>query len=281
MIYIKGVKLLGAKTSKAERRGTIVLERIRARYERYVRVQFTRILKRTYQAFIDLDHIPDTVEIFAIIQSTHDAQKDVLARMYRAIYPEASALTTPDEDIKSMDGLLFKDRAETETYLLEQWMADNIGTMIRNLDAEDITQDLWYIDDTTVKEIRKAIAEANGNVDIFQERVQHIMGSSEYRAYRIARTETARASNVAMHISAEVYSFDRPLNKVWITVGGSTVRATHRVMDGTVIPKDDMFLVPNRLGGYDMMQYPLDGAHGASAGNVVNCRCHCAYRYAD
>jgi len=281
--YIPGVKLMDAKSAKAEERASQVLELIRERYERYVRLQYIRILRDIYRAVLDLDRIPDIMEVYEIVNASHEAQKRTLTRMVTVIYPEASLLVIPDDQIgKSIDGRIeHKAREDTERELIQQWLNDNVGTFIRDLDAVDITSDMWYIDETTVRDIRKAIIDSNGNLDQFRESVRVIMGTTPNRAYTIARTETARATNVSMHIAAETYSFDRPMVKVWKTYGGYSVRPDHAVMEGMMVGKDEMFMVPNRMGGFDMMQYPLDGAHGASAGNIVNCRCHCAYRYAD
>lgn len=281
MIYVKGAKLLGAKSRRQERRASQVLEVIRTRYERYVRIQYAKILNGIYQDILDMEHIPDILEVMEAVNSSHEAQRRVMQRLFYSVYPEASLLVTPDDSIKSIDGIQHKSREDTEIRLLEDWIADNLGIFIRDLEAEDITRDMWYIDETTMKDIQKCLADSGGDITKFRSSIRHVMTMTPNRAYTIARTETARATNVGMHIAAETYSFDRPMVKVWLTYGGDTVRPDHAVMEGTVVGKDDMFLVPNRMGGFDMMQYPLDGAHGASAGNIVNCRCHCAYRYVD
>ena len=281
MIYVKGAKLLDAKSRRQEEAASHVLEIIRTRYERYVRVQYLKILKGIFQAVLDMGHIPDMREVYELVNSSHEAQRKVLTRMFNGVYPEASLLVTPDDSIKSRFGILRKAREDTELQLLQQWLAENVGTFIRDLDAEDILTDMWYIDETTVKDIRRCMDESGGDIAKFRADIRKVMVMTPQRAYTIARTETARATNVSMHIAAETYSFDRPMVKVWMTYGGDTVRPDHAVMEGVTVGKDEMFLVPNRMGGFDMMQYPLDGAHGASAGNIVNCRCHCAYRYVD
>ena len=285
MLYIPGVKTVNVKSARAIRRATVVLERIRSRYERYVRIQYTKLLKEVYQRILDMDHIPSELEVYSIIQDTHDAQEKILRTMMESIYPEASLLATPDDRIKSINGIEVKDREDAVRQRLNDWMDENLGAMIRSGYYDDMTDsfmsDMWYIDDTTMRDIRKAMDKAHGDPYQFQQEVQKVLGSTPQRAYTIARTETARASNVAMRMAAEEYSFGRPMTKTWITVGGPNVRASHRAMDDVTIPNDEFFSVPNIYGGYDTMLEPLDGVHGATASNIINCRCWCVKNYID
>ena len=285
MLYIPGVKTVNVKSPKAIRRATVVLERIRSRYERYVRIQYTKLLKEVYQRILNMDHIPSELEVYSIIQDTHDAQEKILRTMMESIYPEASLLATPDDRIKSINGIEVKDREDAVRQRLSDWMDENLGAMIRSGYYDDMTDsfmsDMWYIDDTTMRDIRKAMDKAHGDPYQFQQEVQKVLGSTPQRAYTIARTETARASNVAMRMAAEEYSFGRAMTKTWITVGGPNVRASHRAMDDVTIPNDEFFSVPNIYGGYDTMLEPLDGVHGATASNIINCRCWCVKNYID
>ena len=286
MIYVPGIKTVNIKSARQIRRATIVLERIRHRYERYVRIEFAKILAHIYQSILDLGHIPDTLEVYEIISSTHDAQEKVLRNMMESIYPEASAMATPDDMMKFSNGRIeHKDREDNERQRLRQWLDEELGNMIRSDYYDDMNDafyaDMWYIDDTTLRDVRKAMDTAHGDPYVFQQEIEKVLHATPQRAYTIARTETARASNVAMRIAAEEYSFGRPMTKTWITVGGPNVRATHQAMDDVTIPSDAFFQVPNIYGSYDMMYEPLDGAHGASASNIINCRCWCARNYAD
>ena len=115
MLYIPGVKTVNVKSPKAIRRATVVLERIRSRYERYVRIQYTKLLKEVYQRILNMDHIPSELEVYSIIQDTHDAQEKILRTMMESIYPEASLLATPDDRIKSINGI------EVSTAMLEMF----------------------------------------------------------------------------------------------------------------------------------------------------------------
>lgn len=60
--------------------------------------------------------------------------------------------------------------------------------------------------------------------------------------------------------------------KLWVTMGDSRVRTIHQVADGQEVPASDPFTV-----GGERLMYPGDTSLGASAGNVVNCRCSASH----
>jgi len=65
------------------------------------------------------------------------------------------------------------------------------------------------------------------------------------------------------------------MKKIWITVGDDKVRNAHQEAEGQTVPATEAFLV----GGEQLMQ-PKDTSLGASAGNVIHCRCS-AERFID
>lgn len=71
--------------------------------------------------------------------------------------------------------------------------------------------------------------------------------------------------------------FDKALNagykkKVWITEKDKKVRKTHRKLDEKAIPIVDAFMV-----GESLMLFPKDTSFGASAEEIVGCRCSIKY----
>lgn len=86
---------------------------------------------------------------------------------------------------------------------------------------------------------------------------------------RIARTETTRVENSA-HQEVANESARQGFNvwKKWVATQDDRTRDAHRDMDGVEVPYDEPFVVD----GEEMM-YPGDTSLGASAGNVINCRC--------
>lgn len=60
--------------------------------------------------------------------------------------------------------------------------------------------------------------------------------------------------------------------KKWIDVGDKRERKTHLEVGGTTLPIDDPFSV-----GDSLLQFPKDTSLGASADEIVNCRCSIQY----
>lgn len=267
-IYAPGVKVLEVKTAREDARAEAVLEAVRARMEPYVRRSYATILRAQLRAVRDLAHIPSERETEAILAESRQAQLRVLMTLMERMYPDASTLAVPDRSLKA-DGRRLEVKAElAETDALYRWIRENLGIHIDAIDATTLRQ----IQDAAVRSL---------DPEEFRLRVDAIINRTAYRAYVIARTETASASNASMAIAAETYSFGRSMTKTWRTYGGSTVRPTHREMDRVTIPRDQLFQVPRPKGGVDLMDFPADQSHGASAANVVNCRCRCTYAYDD
>lgn len=94
------------------------------------------------------------------------------------------------------------------------------------------------------------------------------------RAMLIARTESTGAMNFARFMAASKSEFLKEKN--WIDSGDSRVRPDgnpdehfdHHHQDIGVVPLGKPFFV----SGEELM-FPGDTSHGASAGNICNCRC--------
>jgi len=90
---------------------------------------------------------------------------------------------------------------------------------------------------------------------------------SKIRALRIARTETTHANSKSTEILSNAIPFEQV--KIWIPRIDGRERPEHGAMlNKKPIPKNQPFIV----GGESLM-YPGDSSLGASAGNLVNCRC--------
>ena len=61
-------------------------------------------------------------------------------------------------------------------------------------------------------------------------------------------------------------------NKTWIDVGDKRERKTHLEVGGTTIPINEPFSV-----GDSLLMFPTDYSLGASADEIVNCRCSIQY----
>lgn len=99
------------------------------------------------------------------------------------------------------------------------------------------------------------------------------------RESTIATTETQNAAETAKATEAEVLSGSQPaiiaagaatlnIDKEWVTVGDENVRDSHVLADSQTRDVSKPFLVEGQL-----LRYPGDTSLGASAANVLRCRC--------
>lgn len=89
---------------------------------------------------------------------------------------------------------------------------------------------------------------------------------SEFRADTIARTETLNAYNNGNWEGNQALGEYGPTHKYWMATLDGRARGTHVAVDNEVVPINEPFVV-----GGEAMMYPH--SPGASAKNVVNCRC--------
>ena len=101
---------------------------------------------------------------------------------------------------------------------------------------------------------------------------RRLKGASEgylSNSIRVARTETTRVMNSAkMDVGKRGQELGFDMWKRWVATKDDRTRHLHDKLDGQEVPLDEPFTVD----GEELM-FPGDISRGASAGNVINCRC--------
>lgn len=142
------------------------------------------------------------------------------------------------------------------------------------------------IDRSIAKAVAELTIEAPETItrsDIASRASRIIRDSGISRSQTIATTEIQTASEGAKSIEAAAFMDEaEPLIlsgeaqverlKEWHTQGDEKVRPAHVQADLQQVPADEPFIVD----GEELM-YPGDTSRGASAGNVINCRCSAIY----
>ena len=104
------------------------------------------------------------------------------------------------------------------------------------------------------------------------------------RQQSIAITETQNAAETAKATEADVLAGRKPsvvaasgapanIDKEWVTVGDQNVRDSHVLADSQTQDVSKPFTVEGQL-----LRYPGDTSLGATAANVINCRCSSVVR---
>ena len=155
--------------------------------------------------------------------------------------------------------------------------------IIQVLQNDGLDQLAADITETTKEQIRRFLIEATQKNYTLTQTIAllRISGITDYRAELIARTETGRAANIGSMVGATATGL--VTIKEWIAARDNRTRreprdhTDHLIMDGTKLPMEKQFQVPNnQVGlGYELMDHPCDSK--ASAANVCNCRCTLGY----
>jgi hypothetical protein len=155
--------------------------------------------------------------------------------------------------------------------------------IIQVLQNDGLDQLAADITDTTKEQIRRFLIQSTEqNLTLPQTiALLRTSGITDYRAELIARTETGRAANIGSMVGATATGL--VTIKEWIAARDNRTRreprdhTDHLIMDGTKLPMEKQFQVPNnQVGlGYELMDHPCDSK--ASAANVCNCRCTLGY----
>lgn len=135
--------------------------------------------------------------------------------------------------------------------------------------AEELVQVLPdYFGQAKLKEKKERLSNIT-DVDLFNRLSKEIDKQEcfeHYRARRIARTETIATSNAA---TLEGWrQSDVIAGKQWVCAMTQNSRKAHKKANGQIVPLDEPFIV-----GGEKLMHPGDSSMGASAENVINCRC--------
>lgn len=146
----------------------------------------------------------------------------------------------------------------------------NIQTYLETMAARKVTQ----IMETTRLQMRSLIAlgrDESMTVDDIAAAIQTKFEQySDYRAFRIARTEVVAASNFGSYFAALQASDNIGITteKEWVDSSDDRVRESHKDMDGERVPVNEKYS--------NGMDYPADMLNGR-AKEVIHCRCAQVY----
>lgn len=145
---------------------------------------------------------------------------------------------------------------------IQRWADERMGKLIKGIDGVT-RRDI-------VRVIREGMREGEGARAIASRIRQRFDWMSAVRAERIARTETGTATAFGQH---KLYNDVGIKRHKWISTMDMRVRDWHGQVHGQERPIQEPFEVPNENGDIEQMMHPRDGSLGASASNVICCRC--------
>ncbi len=171
------------------------------------------------------------------------------------------------ELINDMDNEATVRQQEFNAVNIAQDSKSIIGTTQKDLDTSIVFGTLFLIDQGVMNPSRNQVAKASRKA---------FVNSSSARPNTIATTVTQKAAEGTKQIEFDVFfenrnrGFAPPLRRqeLWITRGDEKVRISHVQADNTLKNENGVFIVAG-----EQLKMPGDRSLGASAGNVINCRC--------
>lgn len=237
--------------------------------------QQERIAKQTARVMVDL--VTTATEMFInsltaagdmsafdyIIQGWNEYQTGVLVEELQGMYLAGGVATYISAPTT---GMIATNVGETWVNIVNQSAVDYALEASNRM--ADVGQTAW----NTIKNKVSQAVEQGTSVENLKKMLEKNKSFSEFRADTIARTEISNAYlNGSWNGMAALGEFG-PTHKIWIATADARSRETHIEVAGQVLPINE----PYSVGGEPMM-YPH--SPGASAKNVVNCRCDIGYLY--
>lgn len=167
------------------------------------------------------------------------------------------------KQIESMMLFLFSLLSVMKEYSCQnvEFVVNQIKTQYANIISVSAVMDAYLTG--YVQEFSEQIVETT------QEHFEDEWYLSDDRAIFVAENEANTTFNYLEYKRAVKSGKTK---KRWLTMRDRHVRHTHQLVDGKSIGINDVFLV-----GDSEMFYPKDTTFGASANEIVNCRCSIKY----
>ena len=146
---------------------------------------------------------------------------------------------------------------------LARWLSERSrreAQLIKGATDEEVIMTLWDV-----------VMDGNYSIPKFVEALEESFAFSEKRAERIARTEVISASRAGQY-HGDMQS-GLVIGKKWMAANQERTRPGHRGANGQIVAFDEPFLVANGNGQLEPLMFPGDTSLGASASNVIQCRC--------
>ncbi len=117
--------------------------------------------------------------------------------------------------------------------------------------------------------VAKLIEEGESTQTIARSLTKEFNALTPWRSARIARTEVGVVGSKAQNQGAKNMNAQ---SKQWLALDDGDTREAHDAVNGIAVGIDEFFF-PNGQA----MQHPHDMSQGATASNIINCRCDVLY----
>lgn len=189
-----------------------------------------------------------------------------IERIYLQTVPSFAKLSYQQVSKTKSDGQQWQEKKGVMDEVLNSSWLRSARNYVYGPGAERIRK----ITETTRNKVRQFLTDALDKGWSIQETAKELTSYTQAinksRAVVIARTEILSSSNHGAYLGAK--STGLQLQKVWLSTPGTRTRDAHRAANGQTVGMEDLFTVNGQR-----LLHPGDSSHGASASNLIGCRC--------
>jgi len=205
-----------------------------------------------------------------------------LMEVYRQMFTESFNLAangTYKALIKLQGKLIGLGRAEAWTLYVQDWLRQYGLQLVVTITGNSRALYLRIANEAIQEGIDQGLSAEDVTKLIVSRLQDEGYTYARYRARRIARTETNRATNEGHMQGGKALPFE--VNKVWISAKDNRTRREprdewdHWVLDGEVVDYDTPFVAKSREG--QQIEVRMAGDVEAPAGFTINCRCRVSF----
>ncbi|MFC4768733.1 phage portal protein [Effusibacillus consociatus] len=232
---------------------------------------YKAVEKRTKKRFKD-----EKKAILKAVGSSTDGLLDRLSSVVKKQEkPWAKFMTQVNVDVITDFGKRVSEGFKSEFVFRETKEFDVFASGVKSWIAENVGSKIPLLLDTTLEALKQEVDEAieeGETIDEIAERISDLYDEFQgYRSTLIARTEVISSSNAGSHFAAE--QTELKLEKDWLATPGKRTREWHKKANGQRKKLDEPFVVKG-----EKLIFPGDSTNGASADNLVQCRCTQTYK---
>lgn len=196
--------------------------------------------------------------------AAEQVKEPYLKKWYPQLYM-AAGKPAVERAIRSFLSIKGTEEMNTWEKALYDWIGAEMGNKIvlvsGTLKEWTINTIMQYLDEHSGEGVEKIVA---GVEDYIREVWKD---ARTWQIRRIVQTESLTAMSEAADVA--IKGLNIKFKKTW-GISGQNTRPAHQAMNGVTVGQHDLFNVDGEL-----LEFPRDGKHGASAGNIINCRCFC------
>ncbi len=216
-----------------------------------------RVLVGSYRSMKrDDNSVPDDFKRWVLVNILHDSPEQMEMWDENGLdWLQQAAELAGQATMTELDTDVEFDEKDDKFLRALQERSTRDAELIQGVTDEDVIKTLWDI-----------VMEGKYTIQKAQEALRSAFSFSKDRAITIARTEMIGGAR-----TGQFHADDQSgmvIGKTWKSAHDSKTRSAHAAADGQTVRFNETFIV----GGEELM-FPGDTSHGASAKNIIQCRC--------